>query len=62
MAVNVGQRNVPDTPANRQLIACEKAMELCLHTIKICKNKKTYYKNLAERNNKNEDREIRNFA
>ena len=42
MAVNVGQRNVPDTPSNRQLIACEKAMELCLHTIKICKNKKIF--------------------
>ena len=42
MAVNVGQRNVPDTPQNRQLEACEKAMELALHTIKICKNKKIF--------------------
>lgn len=42
MAVNVGQRNVPDTPANRQLEACEKAMELALHTIKICQNKKIF--------------------
>ena len=28
MAVNVGQRNVPDTPQNRQLDACWKAREL----------------------------------
>lgn len=42
MAVNVGQRNVPDTSANRQLQACEKAMELSLHTIKICSNKKIF--------------------
>lgn len=39
MAVNVGQRNVPDTPANRQLEACQKAMDLAIHTIQICKNK-----------------------
>ena len=42
MAVNVGQRNVPDTPANRQLEAAEKALDLALHTIKICKNKKIF--------------------
>ena len=42
MAVNVGQRNVPDTPANRQLEACQKAMELALHTIKVCNNKKIF--------------------
>ena len=42
MAVNVGQRNVPDTPQNRQLEACEKAMRLSLHTIKICKNKRIF--------------------
>lgn len=42
MAVNVGQRNVPDTPQNRQLEACYKAMELALHTIKICNNKKIF--------------------
>ena len=42
MAVNVGQRNVPDTPANRQCEACDKAMELALHTIKICSNKKIF--------------------
>ena len=42
MAVNVGQRNVPDTQSNRQLEACQKAMELALHTIKICNNKKIF--------------------
>ena len=42
MAVNVGQRNVPDTPQNRQLEACQKAMDLCLHTIKICNNKNIF--------------------
>lgn len=42
MAVNVGQRNVPDTPANRQLDACYKAMELVIHTIKICSNKNIF--------------------
>ena len=42
MAVNVGQRNVPDTPANKQLEACQKAMELALHTIKICNNKNIF--------------------
>lgn len=42
MAVNVGQRRVPDTPAVRQSEACEKAMELALHTIKICQNKNIF--------------------
>lgn len=42
MSVNAGQRNVPDTSANRQLQACEKAMELAIHTIKICSNKKIF--------------------
>ena len=42
MAVNVGQRNVPDTPANRQLEACNVAMELAIHTIKICSNKNIF--------------------
>ena len=42
MAVNVGQRNVPDTPANRQLEACQKAMDLAVHTIQICKNKNIF--------------------
>lgn len=42
MAVNAGQRNVPDTPQNRQLDAVVKAKELALHTVKICKNKKIF--------------------
>ena len=42
MSVNVGERNVPDTPQNRQLNACEKARELALHTIKICNNKNIF--------------------
>ena len=42
MSVNVGQRNVPDTPQNRQLEACEKAMELAIHTIKVCSNKNIF--------------------
>lgn len=42
MAVNVGQRNVPDTPQNRQLDAGVKAKELALHTIKICCNKNIF--------------------
>ncbi len=42
MAVNAGERNVPDNPQNRQLDACEKAMDLALHTIQICKNKNVF--------------------
>ena len=42
MAVNVGQRNVPDTPANRQLEVAEKALALAIHTIKICENDKIF--------------------
>lgn len=42
MAVNVGERNVPDTPQNRQLEACWKARGLALHTIKICNNKNIF--------------------
>ena len=42
MSVNVGQRNVPDTPANKAFAAGEKAMEVALHTIKICKNKNIF--------------------
>nr|DAH53712.1 MAG TPA: Avd-like-generating retroelement protein [Caudoviricetes sp.] len=42
MAVNVGQRNVPDTPANRQLDAGVKARELAEHTIKCCANRKIF--------------------
>lgn len=48
MAVNVGQRNVPDTSANRQLEACQKAMDLALHTIKICKNKNIFVEEYQE--------------
>ena len=48
MAVNVGQRNVPDTPQNRQLDACQKAKELALHTIKICKNKNIFVEEYQE--------------
>ncbi len=48
MAVNVGQRNVPDTPANRQLEACQKAMELALHTIRVCKNKNIFTEEYQE--------------
>lgn len=48
MAVNVGQRNVPDTPQNRQLDACQRAKELALHTIKICKNKKIFTEEYQE--------------
>ena len=49
MAVNAGQRNVPDTPQNQQLQACTKAKELALHTLAICKNKNVFtedYKNI----------------
>ena len=42
MAVNVGQRNVPDSANNRQLEACIKAMDLAIHTIKICSNKNIF--------------------
>ena len=49
MAVNAGQRNVPDTLQNQQLQACTKAKELALHTLAICKNKNVFtedYKNI----------------
>ena len=42
MSVNVGQRNVPDTPENQQLQACTKAKELALHTLSICRNKNIF--------------------
>lgn len=42
MAVNVGQRNVPDTPQNRQLDAGMKARELAIYTIRICTNQKVF--------------------
>lgn len=42
MSVNAGERNVPDTPQNRQLDACWKARGLALHTIKICTNQNIF--------------------
>lgn len=42
MAVKVGERNVPDTPQNRQLDAAWEARELALYTIKICNNKNIF--------------------
>ena len=42
MAVKVGERNVPDTPQNRQLDAAWEARELAVYTIQICKNKKVF--------------------
>ena len=38
MSVNVGQRNVADTPANNQCYAVDMALSLCVHTIRICSN------------------------
>lgn len=40
MAVNVGQRNVADTPGNRALYACDEARRLAIHTIKNGGNQK----------------------
>lgn len=48
MAVNVGQRNVPDTPQNQQLQACTKAKQLALHTFSICKNKNVFTEDYDE--------------
>lgn len=42
MSVNAGERNVPDTPQNRQLDACWKARGVALHTIHICTNKNIF--------------------
>ena len=42
MAVKAGERNVPDTPQNRQLNAVWYARELALYTIQICKNKNAF--------------------
>ena len=42
MSVNAGERNVPDSSTNRQLIALEKALDLSLHTIQLCKNKNIF--------------------
>ncbi len=48
MAVNVGQRNVPDTPQNKQLQACTKAKQLALHTFLICRNKNVFTEDYDE--------------
>lgn len=42
MSVNEGDRNIPDTPQNRGLYACDFARKLAIHTIKICKNKNIF--------------------
>lgn len=42
MAVKAGERNVPDTPQNRQLEAAWEARELALYTIQIYNNKNTF--------------------
>lgn len=42
MAVKAGERNVPDTPQNKQLNAVWYARELALYTIQICQNKKVF--------------------
>ncbi|MBQ7645205.1 MAG: hypothetical protein IJS84_09295 [Spirochaetales bacterium] len=38
MAVNVGQRHVPDTPANRRCDAVDACFRLCSHTLKVTSN------------------------
>lgn len=43
MAVNVGQRNVADTPGNRALYACDEARRLAIHTIKICNSQNIHH-------------------
>lgn len=42
MAVKAGERNVPDTPQNRQLDAAWYARELAVYTLKICANKNVF--------------------
>lgn len=42
MAVNVGQRHVPDTPSTARCYAVDAAMELAEHTLKNCKNEKHF--------------------
>jgi hypothetical protein len=42
MAVPVGQRNVPDTPQNRQLDAGYHAMLLATNTLHICSNQNIF--------------------
>lgn len=38
MSVNVGQRNVPDTPSNRRCEAVDACFRLCQHTLRITAN------------------------
>lgn len=40
MAVNVGQRNVPDTEIVQKCYAVDSALSLLCHTLNCCKNKK----------------------
>ncbi len=40
MAVNVGQRNVPDTNANRKSDAVDKCQHLCRHVLNLTANSK----------------------
>lgn len=42
MAVKTGERNVPDTPQNRQLDAAWEARDLALYTIQVCNNKNIF--------------------
>ena len=52
MGVNVGQRNIPDTPQAKQCYAVDACMEFALHTQKICKNHKIFtddYKELRDK-------------
>lgn len=52
MSVVVGQRNVPDTPANQMFYAVDKARALSVYTIRICANPKIFddkYKDITAR-------------
>ena len=42
MSVNVGQRNVQDTQANRQCYAVDACLSLAIHTIKLCSNENVF--------------------
>ncbi len=42
MSVNVGQRNVADTPSNNRCYAVDACLELCLHTLKITANENIF--------------------
>lgn len=55
MSVVVGQRNVPDTPANQMFYAVDKARALSVYTIRICANPKIFddkYKDITARHGK----------